>query len=86
MSGPLELRVRVLEAWEDVVLRLPSSTPISELKRRALDAVHIAGDPGRYLVKFRGAEVRDESRTLADEQVPAEGALIVMRSHRVPVR
>ena len=86
MTTDLELRVRVLEAWSDVALRLPPSTPISKLKQLALDAMHITDDPGQFLVKFRGAELRDESRSLADEQVPRDGALIVMRSHRLPVR
>jgi hypothetical protein len=86
VSTDLELRVRVLDAWDDVVLRLPPSTPISQLKQLALDAVHISDDPARFLVKFRGAELRDESRSLADERVPADGALIVMRGHRMPVR
>lgn len=86
MSVDLELRVRVLEAWNDVVLRLPPSTPISRVKQLALEAAHITDDPHRFLVKFRGAELRDETRSLADERVPAEGALIVMRGHRAPVR
>jgi hypothetical protein len=86
VSPDLELRVRVLETWDDVVLRLPPSTPISRVKQLALDAVHITDDPARFLVKFRGAELRDESRSLADELVPADGALIVMRGHRTPVR
>lgn len=86
MSTDLELRVRVLEAWNDVVLHLPASTPISQVKQLALDAAHITDDPGRFLVKFRGAELRDESRSLADERVPGDGALIVMRGRRMPVR
>jgi len=86
VNPELELRVKVLDVWNDVVLRLPPSTPISRLKQLALDAVHITDDPARFLVKFRGAELRDESRSLADERVPADGALIVMRGHRTPVR
>jgi hypothetical protein len=86
VNPELELRVKVLDVWNDVVLHLPSSTPISRLKQLALDAVHITDDPARFLVKFRGAELRDESRSLADERVPTDGALIVMRGHRTPVR
>ena len=86
MSGDLAVRVRVLETWSDVVLHLPPSTPISRVKQLALDAAHIDDDPSRFLVKFRGAELRDESRSLSDEQVPPEGAMIVMRGHRMPVR
>jgi hypothetical protein len=86
VNPELELRVKVLDVWNDVVLHLPPSTPISRLKQLALDAVHITDDPARFLVKFRGAELRDESRSLADERVPTDGALIVMRGHRTPVR
>lgn len=86
MSADLELRVHVLDAWDQVVMRLPAETPISDIKRRALEAAHVSGDPAAFLVKFRGAEVRDESRSLQDEQVPGDGALIVMRRRRVPVR
>jgi hypothetical protein len=86
MTDGLELRVRVLDAWDDVVMQLPASTLIADVKRRALEAAHITGDPAGFLVKFRGAEVRDESRSLADERVPGDGALIVMRRRRVPVR
>ena len=82
----LRVRVRVLDAWDDVVLHLPASVRVSEVKQRALDAAHVTGDPGGFLVKFRGAVVRDESRTLAEERVPADGALIVMRARRTPVR
>ncbi|MGH7524192.1 MAG: hypothetical protein ACREK8_07795 [Gemmatimonadales bacterium] len=76
----------MLETWSDVVLHLSPSTPISRVKQLALDAAHIDDEPSRFLVKFRGAEVRDESRSLSDEQVPPEGAMIVMRGHRMPVR
>jgi hypothetical protein len=86
MTADVELRVRVLDSWDDVVMRLPAQTPIADVKRRALEAAHITADPGGFLVKFRGAEVRDESRSLADERVPGDGALIVMRRRRVPVR
>ena len=85
MTAEMDLRVRVLDAWDDVVMRLPALTPIADVKRRALDAAHINADPAGFLVKFRGAEVRDESRSLDDERVPGNGALIVMRRRRVPV-
>jgi hypothetical protein len=86
MSAELRVRVRVLEAWDDIVMDVPSPTTIQAIKQRALAAAHVTADPSRYLVKFRGAELHDESRSLADEQVPTEGALIVMRRRRMPVR
>ena len=86
MTAEVAVRVRVLESWDDVVMRLPSITPIADVKRRALAAAGITADPAGFLVKFRGAELRDESRSLGEEQVPGDGALVVMRRRRVPVR
>lgn len=86
MNPELNLRVRVLESWSDVVMHLPAPTTIGAVKRQALAAAHVITDPERYLVKFRGAELSNESRSLADEQVPTDGALIVMRRRRTPVR
>jgi len=86
VSAELRVRVHVLDAWDEVVMELPASTSIASIKQQALAAAHVAGDPDEFLVKFRGAELRDQSRSLADEEVPADGALIVMRRHRVAVR
>jgi hypothetical protein len=86
VNGELEVRVRVMETWSDVVMRLPAPTTIGSVKQRALAAARVTADPARYLVKFRGAELSDESRSLADEHVPTDAALIVMRRRRTPVR
>jgi hypothetical protein len=86
MSGELRVRVHVLDVWDEIKLDLPPVTSIGALKQEALDLARVTEDPEKFLVKFRGAEMRDESRTLADEQVPADAALIVMRRRRVPVR
>ena len=86
MTPEVEVRVRVLDAWDDVVMRLPAVTSIADVKRRALAAAHVTTDPAGFLVKFRGAELRDEARSLSEERVPAHGALIVMARRRVPVR
>jgi hypothetical protein len=48
--------------------------------------VHNPAAPGEYELKFRGAAMRDESRSLAEERVPTDAALIVLRARRVPVR
>lgn len=85
MSDDLAIRVRVLDVWDDVVLRISRATPIREVKVRALAAARIMEDPARFLVKFRGAELRDENRSLEDERVPTDAALIVLRGHRTPV-
>lgn len=86
MSGALPVRVTVLEAWDDVTLDLVATTTITEVKRQALAAVRVVEDPADFLVKFRGAELSDESRSLADVEFPAGGALIVLRRRRRAVR
>ena len=86
MNAALAVRVRVLEAWEDIDVSIDPATSIGELKRQILDRVHIPADPSSFLVKFRGAEITDESRSLEEQQVPPGAALIVLRRHRMPVR
>jgi hypothetical protein len=86
MTAPLPLRVMVQDAWDQVRLELPPATPLAELKRRALEATRVAGDPAAYVVKFRGAELQDESLSLADAGLVPNGALIVLRKRRRPVR
>jgi hypothetical protein len=82
----LPVRVMVQDAWDEVMLEVPATTPLAELKRRALDATRVHRDPEGYLLKFRGAELDDESRSLAEVGVVANGALIVMPRRRRPVR
>ena len=86
MSTTLPVRVMVQDAWDEVMLELPSSTPLAELKRQALAATRITTDPDGYLLKFRGAELDDESRSLAEAGLVPNGALIVMPRRRRPVR
>jgi hypothetical protein len=82
----LPLRVMVQDAWDEVLLELPSTTALAELKRRALRATRVSGDPESYVLKFRGALLDDETRSLADAGLVANGALIVMPRRRRPVR
>jgi hypothetical protein len=86
VSATLPLRVMVQDAWDEVRLELPSATPLSDVKRHALEATRVTGDPSNYLLKFRGAELLDESRSLADAGMVPNGALIVLAKRRRPVR
>ena len=85
MTGTLPIRVMVQDAWDEVLLDLPSMTPLAELKRQALQATRVVGNPDEYLLKFRGAELEDESRSLAEAGLVPNGALIVLRRRRRPV-
>jgi hypothetical protein len=86
MTGTLPVRVMVEDAWDQVRLDLPAVTPLAELKRQALQATRVTGNPDAYLLKFRGAELEDESRSLAEAGLVPNGALIVLRRRRRAVR
>ena len=86
MSDSLPVRVMVQDAWDEVRLDLPSATPLAEVKHRALEATRVVRDPAGYVLKFRGAELQDESQSLVQAGVVANGALIVLPRRRRPVR
>lgn len=86
MTATLRLRVTVQDAWDEIPLDLPAATPLAELKRRALEATRVTRDPDGYMLKFRGAELFDESRSLADAGLVPNGAVIVLPRRRRPVR
>lgn len=86
MTDTVPLRVMVLDAWDAVTLDLPLSTSLGDLKREALARARVRGDPDAYLVKFRGAELDDERRSLQEAGVPANAPLIVLSRRRRPVR
>jgi hypothetical protein len=86
MMTVLPLRVMVEDVWDEVFLELPIETPVAEVKRQALALTRVRRDPAEYVLKFRGAEVSDESLSLADAGLVANGALIVHSRRRRPVR
>ena len=86
MSDTVELRVRVHDAWDDVNIAVPSSTTVGELKRHVLEIVGEAEPADEFTVKFRGVELRNEQRSMADADVPDGAALIVLRRRRRAVR
>jgi hypothetical protein len=82
----IPVRVMVEDTWDQVTLDLPPAAPIGEAKQRALALSHARGQPADYLVKFRGAELFDESRSLTEAGVVPNAALIVLLRRRRPVR
>ncbi len=86
MTGPLSVRVTVLDSWEEVPLTLPGNTPIADLKRTVLTKLRIRRGPAEYVVKYNGAELYEPGNTLARAGVVPNGALIVLRRRRDPVR
>jgi hypothetical protein len=86
MTGSVPVRVTVADVWDTVPLELASSTSLADLKREALLRTRVRHDPSEYVVKFRGAEMLDESVTLKDAGIPPNAALIVLPRRRRPVR
>ena len=86
MTAPMAIRVKVEDAWDEVFLELPDGTSLSELKRQALEQTHITRNPSEYLIKYRGAAVSDETRSLAQMGFVPNSALIVLAKRRRPVR
>jgi len=86
MSDTLPLRVTVLDVWDEVPLELSAGASLAELKRKALAATRVTRDPAQYVLKFRGFELQDESKSLADAGLVPNGAVIVLPKRRRPVR
>lgn len=84
MSGVV--RVMVHDAWDEVVLPWDAHAPLSSLKQSALEMTRVIDDPREFALKFNGAELRDESATLAASGVPEGAALILLRRRRRAVR
>ena len=82
----MPVRVMVEDAWDQVTLQLTPAALVRDAKQQALALTHSGRRPEEYLVKFRGAELIDESRSLADTGVVANASLIVLPRRRRPVR
>jgi hypothetical protein len=86
VTGVIPVRVMVEDVWDDVWLELPEQTPVGEIKRQALALTRVQRDPSEYVLKYRGAELSDESRTASAAGLVPNGSLIVLARRRRPVR
>lgn len=87
IATAVRVRVFVTDTWDTVPLELTPHTTIAELKQRALrEALGREPKAGDYEVKFHGALVTDERRTLQSLGVGDGAPLIVLPARRVPVR
>lgn len=82
------VRVMVTPVWDQVFLAVDPATTVARLKRDALQAAlkRSSIDPDAYVVKFRGAEVLDESATLGSIGAVPNAPFIVLPARRQPVR
>ena len=82
----LPVRVMVEDVWNEVSVELPSSTPLGDLKAMALRRAGVPGDASHYVMKYLGAELQDEDRSLADAGVVPNASLVVLPRRRRPLR
>lgn len=82
------VRVMVTPVWDQVFLPVDAGTTVLQLKRDALRAAlkRSAVDDAAYLVKFRGAQLFDESVTLGALGAVPNAPFIVLPARRLPVR
>lgn len=86
MASDLKVRVTLLDNLDEYALVVPATTRIAEVKLTALARAGIKRPASEYVVKYKGAELYEGSRTLADAGVVPDGALIVLLRRRIPVR
>src|SRR5438046_1461600 len=82
------VRVMVTDVWDQVFLAVEPTTTVAELKRQALTQALKRAQvrPEDYVVKFRGAQVLDETTTLAALGAVPNSPFIVLPARRHPVR
>ena len=81
------VRVMVTEVWDQVFVAVEPTTTVAELKRQALMQALKRSNISlvEYIVKFHGAQVLDESTTLAALGVAPNAPFIVLPARRQPV-
>jgi len=82
------VRVMVTPVWDQVFLPVDGGTTVAQLKRDALRAAlkRSTIDESAYVMKFRGAQVLDESTTLGALGAVPNAPFIVLPARRQPVR
>ena len=85
--GAVRLRVWVPDVWDIVDVLVAPSASVADVKVAALrQAAGRSLEERAYQVKFRGALVTDERRTMADLGARDGTPLIVLPARRRPVR
>jgi hypothetical protein len=76
----------VLDTWDEYSFRLAPGVSVADLKRDALSRARVRGNPANYEVKYNGARLDEEGRSLTDLGLPPNAAVIVLSSRRRPAR
>lgn len=87
VAVPLRVRVWVPEVWDAVELTPAPESTVGQLKVQALaQATGRTRDASAYVVKYHGAAVSDEGRTLAQLGATDGAPFIILPARRQPVR
>jgi len=82
----MRIRVWVTDVWDNLDLPVTPEYTFEQVKEEGLAATTGATvDASRYQVKYRGALITDEHRTLADAKVPDGAPMIILPANRRPV-
>ena len=79
MNTTIPIRVTVLDTLDDVSFDFPADTTLAEVKRSALAQSKIRSPAADFVLKYQGAELFEEGRTLAQAGVLRNSALIALR-------
>ena len=87
MAAPMTLKVTVADTWQTVMVEGALDQTVASVKARALATENIsASRAASYEVKFGGAPVRDESRTLQALGAKDGSPFIILSKRRRAVR
>lgn len=81
-----DLRVRVLDTWDEYTFRIAPGASVGDLKRDVLKQAGVRTDPDQYEVKYNGARLDEPGRPLAELGLPENAAVIVLPRRRRPAR
>jgi hypothetical protein len=86
-DSALTIRVQLLEAWDAVRVVADPGETVATVKAAALGALDASPEPLQlYYVSLRGAEILDESQSLAAAGVINGSTLLLSHKHRRAVR
>jgi len=80
-AGSVTFRIESAELLDAVRVTARPSTPVAEVKQRALLQFFPNDAPHEYVLKFRGWEVLDENASLADVGI-TDGSIILLAIRR----
>ena len=80
------VRVMLTNVWDEFHLDLATDTSVRQVKQQVLDLGRVLDDPDKYVLKYKGAQLIEEARSLTELGVVRNAGLIMLPRRRQPVR